>query len=155
MNTKTYLPKENEIQRKWHLVDADGKVLGRLATRIADVLRGKDKAIYTSHIDCGDFVVVTNASRVVLTGKKLDQKIDFRHSGYPGGDRYTQYRKMMEDMPERVITLAIKGMLPKNKLAARQLKRLKVYRDTAHPHVAQFAVKKPKEAAATAVPETK
>lgn len=142
-SNKTFMPKTEEIQRKWHLMDAKGKVLGRLATQIADVLRGKNKALFTPYVDCGDFVVVTNAEKVVLTGKKIDQKTDFRHSGYPGGDKYVPYRKLMEERPERVIELAVKGMLPKNKLADRQITRLKVYRDGKHPHQAQFAVPKP------------
>jgi ribosomal protein L13, bacterial type len=147
-SNKTFLPKTEEIQRKWHLVDARGKVLGRLATHIADVLRGKNKALFTPHVDCGDFVVVTNAGKIVLTGKKLDQKLDFRHSGYPGGDKYTPYRKLIDEHPEKAIELAVKGMLPKNKLADRQLKRLKVYKDDQHPHKAQFATPKPAEPAA-------
>src|SRR3989339_26127 len=103
MNSKTYLPKENEIQRDWHVIDGTGKVLGRLATNIANILRGKNKVYYTSHLDCGGFVVVTNAAKVKLTGKKLDQKIDYRHSGYPGGDRYTPYSKLMAEHPEKAV----------------------------------------------------
>lgn len=139
MKYKTYLPKQEEIKRKWHLIDADGLVLGRLATKVANVLRGKDKAIYTSHIDCGDFVVITNASKITLTGNKLKQKIDFRHSGYPSGGKYTSYEKLMADKPEKAVMLAVQGMLPDNKLAACQLKRLKVYSDADHPHAAQIA----------------
>ncbi|MHB9156344.1 MAG: 50S ribosomal protein L13 [Endomicrobiales bacterium] len=139
MNNKTYLAKPNEIKREWRAIDASGKVLGRMATEIADILRGKRKTCFAPHMDCGDFVVVTNAQKVRLTGKKLDQKIDYRHSGYPGGDSYTPYKKLMENHPEKVVLLAVKGMLPKNKLADKQLKRLKVYRDAQHPHSAQFA----------------
>jgi large subunit ribosomal protein L13 len=138
---KTYFPKSNEIVRGWHHIDASGKVLGRLSTHIADVLRGKDKVIFSRDIDCGDFVVVTNAEKIVLTGKKLEQKLDFRHSGYPGGDKYTTYEKLMAEKPERALLLAVKGMLPKNKLADRQITRLKVYRSNEHPHAAQFAKK--------------
>lgn len=138
MQMKTYLPKIDELKRDWHLIDANGKVLGRLATQVANILRGKNKACFTPHIDCGDFVVVTNAGNIVLTGKKLDQKIDYRHSGYPRGDRYTPYRKLMALNPEKAVFLAVKGMLPKNKLADKQLKRLKVYREPHHPHSAQF-----------------
>jgi large subunit ribosomal protein L13 len=137
-NVKTYLPKVGQIKRKWHIVDANGKVLGRLATMVADTLRGKLKRIYCNSIDCGDFVVVTNASKVVLTGDKINQKIAFRHSGYPGGDTYTPYARLMVDSPEKAIRMAVKGMLPKNKLAARQITRLKVYRGKEHPHSAQF-----------------
>ena len=139
MNKKTYLPKADGIERKWHLIDAEGKILGRLATEIADILRGKKKVIYTNHIDCGDFVVVTNASKVALTGKKLDQKMYFTFSGYPGGAKLTPYGKMMEKAPEKVLEAAVKGMLPKNKLADKQLKRLKVFKDDKHDHGAQFA----------------
>ena len=139
MNKKTYLPKVDGIDRKWHLIDADGKVLGRLAVEIADILRGKKKVIYTNHIDCGDFVVVTNASKIMLTGKKLDQKTHFTYSGYPGGKKLTPYSVLMDEQPEKALMLAVKGMLPKNKLADKQLKRLKVFKDANHSHSAQFA----------------
>lgn len=139
MNKKTYLPKADGIDRKWHLIDADGKVLGRLAVEIADILRGKKKVIYTNHIDCGDFVVVTNASKIALTGKKLDQKTHFTYSGYPGGTKFTPYSVLMEEQPEKALMLAVKGMLPKNKLADKQLKRLRVFKDANHSHGAQFA----------------
>ncbi len=139
MNKKTYLPKVDGIERKWHLIDADGKVLGRLAVEVADILRGKKKKIYTSHIDCGDFVVITNAAKIVLTGKKLDQKLDFTYSGYPGGAKFKPYSVLMEENPERALMLAVKGMLPKNKLADKQLKRLKVFKGETHEHGAQFA----------------
>ncbi len=142
MNKKTYLPKAETIERKWHLIDADGKVLGRLAVEIADILRGKKKVIYTNHIDCGDFVVVTNASKILLTGKKLDQKTHFTYSGYPGGTKFMPYSVLMEEQPEKALVLAVKGMLPKNKLADKQLKRLKVFRDENHSHGAQFAASK-------------
>lgn len=139
MNKKTYLPKIDGIERKWHLIDADGQVLGRLAVKIAEILRGKNKVFYTNHIDCGDFVVVTNASKIVLTGKKLDQKMHFTYSGYPGGAKFKPYSVLMEESPEKALMLAVKGMLPKNKLADKQLTRLKVFKDENHTHGAQFA----------------
>ena len=145
MNKKTYLPKVDAIGRKWHLINADGKVLGRLAVEIADILRGKKKVIYTNHIDCGDFVVVTNAGKITLTGKKLDQKTHFSFSGYPGGARLTPYSVLMKENPEKALTVAVKGMLPKNKLAAKQLKRLKIYRDENHEHGAQLTPVNSKE----------
>jgi large subunit ribosomal protein L13 len=144
MNTKTFAPKKGEIKRGWHLIDADGKVLGRLAVEVAKLLRGKEKTIFTPYVDCGDFVVILNAGKSVLTGKKLDQKTDFRHSGYVGGTTFTPYRKLMIDHPTRAIKLAVKGMLPKNKLASRQITRLKVYAGTTHPHAAQFRKKEVK-----------
>jgi large subunit ribosomal protein L13 len=145
MNKKTFLPKIDEIKREWHLIDANGKVLGRLAVEIAGILRGKKKVFYTNHIDCGDFVVVTNAKKIVLTGKKLEQKTHFSYSGYPGGTTFTPYSVLMEKQPEKALMLAVKGMLPKNKLADKQLKRLKVYKDDKHIHSAQFALPQIKE----------
>jgi large subunit ribosomal protein L13 len=139
MNKKTYLPKEGSIDRKWHLINADGKVLGRLAVEVADILRGKKKVIYTNHIDCGDFVIVTNASKILLTGKKLDQKTHFTFSGYPGGGKLTPYSVLMEKDADKALKYAVKGMLPKNKLSDKQLKRLKVYKDEKHEHAAQLA----------------
>jgi large subunit ribosomal protein L13 len=139
MNPRTYLAKTGEIQRQWHMIDAGGMVLGRLATKVADLLRGKGKRIFSNDVDCGDFVIITNASKIVLTGNKLEQKIAYRHSGYPGGDKYTPYKRLMLEAPEKAMESAVKGMLPKNKLAARQLKRLKIYKDAAHPHAAQLA----------------
>ncbi|MCX5782545.1 MAG: 50S ribosomal protein L13 [Elusimicrobia bacterium] len=139
MDRKTYLAKNTDIKRTWHLIDASGKVLGRLATEAADKLRGKGKPIYTPSVDCGDFVVVTNASKVVLTGKKLEQKFAFHFLGHPGSDRHTPYSVIMEKNPEKAVILAVKGMLPKNKLASRQIKRLKIYKNSSHPHAAQFA----------------
>ncbi|MDR1401249.1 MAG: 50S ribosomal protein L13 [Endomicrobium sp.] len=140
MNKNTYLPKQSMIKRKWHLVDANGKVLGRLAVEIAEILRGKDKVFYTNHIDCGDFVVVTNASKIVLTGKKLDQKTYFAYSGYPGGAKSTPYSVLMVNKPEKALIAAVKGMLPKNKLANKQITRLKVFKSGEHKHSAQVAV---------------
>jgi large subunit ribosomal protein L13 len=138
MNKKTYLPKQNTIERKWHLIDASGKVLGRLAVEIAGLLRGKSKVFYTNHIDCGDFVVVTNISKIVLTGKKLDQKMYFTYSGYPGGAKLTPYSVLMVKNPEKILFAAVKGMLPKNKLAYRQIIRLRVFKNDKHTHIAQL-----------------
>ncbi|MDR0486581.1 MAG: 50S ribosomal protein L13 [Elusimicrobiota bacterium] len=141
MNKNTYLPKVDEIKRKWHLINAEGKVLGRLAVEIADLLRGKKKVFYTNFLDCGDFVVVINAKSILLTGNKLQQKNYFTYSGYPGGAKLTPYSVLMEKSPQKALMAAVKGMLPKNKLADKQLKRLKVYKDGAHKHGAQFAKK--------------
>jgi len=134
---KTYSAKPGEVEQKWWVVDANSKVLGRLATRIADILRGKNKPHYTPHIDTGDFVIVINAEKVRLTGRKLAQKKYYRHSGYPGGIRETTAEEMIEKHPERVIQHAVKGMLPKNKLNRHLLKKLKVYTGSNHPHEAQ------------------
>ena len=137
MSAKTYTAKPGEIERRWHVVDAEGQTLGRLATRIADVLRGKDKPVYTPHVDTGDFVIVVNAEKIAVTGKKLDQKTYYRHSGYPGGLRQRTLREQLDRRPEDVIRKAVKGMLPKNRLAAAQLRKLKVYAGPEHPHEAQ------------------
>jgi large subunit ribosomal protein L13 len=145
MNKKTYLPKQEAIERKWHLIDANGKVLGRLAVEIADLLRGKKKVFYTNHMDCGDFVVVVNAGKIVLTGKKLDQKTYFTYSGYPGGVTLTPYSILMEKSPEKALFAAVKGMLPKNKLADRQITRLKVFKEDKHMHSAQLSLAKKRE----------
>ena len=134
---KTYNAKPGEIARHWYVVDADGQTLGRLATRIADQLRGKGKPEYTPHVDTGDFVIVVNAEKVRVTGKKLEQKIYYRHSGYPGGLRERTLAEQLARRPEEVIRKAVKGMLPKNKLAAAQLRKLKVYAGPEHPHAAQ------------------
>lgn len=134
---KTYTAKPGEIEREWLLVDAEGQTLGRLATRIADLLRGKGKPQYTPHVDTGDFVVVVNAEKIAVTGQKLDQKIYYRHSGYPGGIKQRTLREQLERRPTEVIRKAVKGMLPKNKLAAAQLRKLKVYAGPEHPHAAQ------------------
>ena len=136
----TYSPKLSEIQRAWHVVDADGMVLGRLATEVARLLRGKHKPTFAPHIDTGDHVIVINADKVVLTGKKLDQKKAYRHSGYPGGLRSVSYRELMAKRPERVIEKAVKGMLPKNSLGRKMAKKLKVYAGPDHPHQAQKPV---------------
>ena len=137
MSTKTYNAKPGEITRDWYVVDATGQTLGRLATRIADTLRGKGKPQYTPHVDTGDFVVVVNAEKIQVTGNKLDQKQYYRHSGYPGGIRSRSLREQLERRPTEVLRTAVKGMLPKNKLAARQLTKLKVYAGPDHPHEAQ------------------
>ncbi|MFV1986298.1 MAG: 50S ribosomal protein L13 [Gemmatimonadota bacterium] len=134
---KTYSVKAGEIERSWYVVDAADQVLGRLSTEIARVLRGKHKPIYSPHLDTGDYVVVVNAERVRLTGKKADQKEYFRHSGYMGGERMIPFRRMQERHPERVIQLAVKGMLPKNTLGRHMLKKLKVYAGPEHPHAPQ------------------
>ena len=131
------MAKADEIERKWYVIDAEGKVLGRLAAEIASVLRGKKKPIFTPHVDCGDFVIVINADKVVLTGNKLNQKIHAYHTGYPGGRREVVYAEMMEKRPEKVIELAVKGMLPKNRLGRKMIKKLKVYTGSEHPHTAQ------------------
>lgn len=138
---KTYMPKASEIDRKWYLVDAEGMVLGRLATEIATILRGKNKAEYTPHMDMGDFVVVVNADKVVLTGKKEQQKLYRRHSGYPGGLREVPYERMMEKHPERVLENAVRGMLPKNTLGRAMFRKLKVYAGPNHKQQAQQPVK--------------
>lgn len=133
----THSTKANEITRDWWLVDADGVVLGRLASEVAKLLRGKHKAYFAPHLDVGDHVVVVNASRVLLTGKKLTDKVVYRHSGYPGGLRETPYSRIMTTSPELVIEKAIKGMLPSNRLGRAMLKKLKVYAGPEHPHGAQ------------------
>ncbi len=134
---KTWNAKPGEVERRWYLVDAEGKTLGRLATRVADTLRGKDKAQYTPHVDTGDFVVVVNAEKVAVTGKKLDDKRYYRHSGYPGGIRSRTLREELDRRPTEVIRKAVKGMLPRNRLARAQLTKLKVYAGPDHPHEAQ------------------
>jgi large subunit ribosomal protein L13 len=137
MYAKSFQPKTGDIERKWHTIDAGGQVLGRLATRIATLLQGKHKPIYARHADVGDFVIVTNAGKLRVTGKKLEQKVYFRHSGYSGGDKYETLGKMMSDNPERVLELAVSGMLPKNKLRANYMKRLKICDGAEQPHVSQ------------------
>ena len=134
---KTYSAKPGEIVRQWYVVDAEGQTLGRLATRIADTLRGKGKPQYTPHTDTGDFVVVVNAEKVAVTGKKLDQKMYHRHSGYPGGLTSRTLREQLDRRPTDVLRKAVKGMLPKNKLASAQLLKLKIYAGPDHPHEAQ------------------
>ena len=134
---KTYSAKPGEVARKWWIVDADGKNLGRLASEIAIVLRGKNKPQYTPHVDTGDFVVVVNAEKIAVTGNKLEGKVYYRHSGYPGGLKSRTLGEMLERRPNEVLRKAVKGMLPKNRLAARQLTKLKIYAGPEHPHAAQ------------------
>ena len=134
---KTFVAKPSDRQRDWYVVDASGKTLGRLATQIADVLRGKRKPAYTPHIDTGDFVIVVNASRITVTGNKRADKLYYRHSGYPGGLRTRTFEQMITLRPEEVIRLAVKGMMPRNRLARKQLTKLKVYAGPEHPHTAQ------------------
>lgn len=134
---KTFVAKENEVKKDWYLVDAENKILGRLATQIAMRLRGKHKPVFTPHADTGDFIVVINAEKVALTGKKWDKKIYYRHSGYVGGLKEITAKKLLEKKPEDVLRFAVRGMLPKNSLGRRQLKKLKIYTGSDHPHQAQ------------------
>lgn len=134
---KSFMAKPQEIERKWLVIDADGLVLGRLATEVATILRGKNKPIYTPHVDTGDYVIVINADKMKLTGKKLDQKRYYWHTGYPGGLKSVDYRTMMANTPEKALMIAVKGMLPKNSLGRQMLKKLRVYSGTEHRHEAQ------------------
>lgn len=135
---KSYIAKPNEIERKWVVIDADGKTLGRLASEVATILRGKNKPIYTPHVDTGDHVIVVNVEKVVLTGKKLDQKKFRWHTGYMGGLKERSYRDMMQTQPEKIFYNAVKGMLPKNSLGRKMLKKLRVYSGPEHNHQAQM-----------------
>jgi large subunit ribosomal protein L13 len=137
MKIKTYSPKKDDIQREWFVVDAKDQTLGRLATQVATLLRGKHKPIYAPHMDVGDFVIVINADKIRVTGNKLDQKIYYRHSGYPGGLRSRTLRELQARFPDRVIRLAVRGMLPKNRLGRATIKKLKIYAGDKHPHQAQ------------------
>src|ERR687895_2115801 len=134
---KTYSAKAPEIQQQWYVVDAEGQTLGRLATRIADTLRGKRKPQFTHHVDTGDYVIVVNAEKIAVTGQKLDQKRYSRHSGYPGGLRSRTLREELDRQPAEVLRKAVKGMLPRNRLARQQLTKLKIYAGPEHPHTAQ------------------
>ena len=134
---RTYMAKAQEIDRKWYILNAANKPLGRVATEAARMLRGKHKPTFTPHVDTGDYVIVINADKVILTGKKLDQKFSYRHSGYPGGMTATPYREMLAKKPELTMELAVKGMLPKNRLGRKMLKKLKVYAGEEHKHEAQ------------------
>ncbi|MDL2300185.1 50S ribosomal protein L13 [Clostridiaceae bacterium OttesenSCG-928-D20] len=134
----TYMANKETIVRKWYILDAAGKPLGKTAAVAADLLRGKLKVEYTPHVDCGDFVIVLNAEKAVLTGKKLDQKFYRTHSGYPGGLKETKYSRLMQERPELAMKLAVKGMLQKNKIASAQLTRLRVFRGAEHTHEAQM-----------------
>ncbi len=134
---KTFIAKKEDIQRDWYLIDATDKVLGRMASRIAMILQGKTKPIYTPHVDTGDFVIVTNARKIKLTGNKMKEKVYYTHSGYPGGFKEITIKKWMEKHPDRVVNLAVKRMLPKTKLGSAMLKKLKVYAGSDHSHEAQ------------------
>jgi large subunit ribosomal protein L13 len=135
---RTFSPKAGDIHRQWHVIDASDVVLGRLASHAAILLRGKHKPIFAPHVDTGDFVIVVNADKIVLTGRKLEQKLAHRHSGYPGGLRSVAYSDLLEHNPERAIEKAVRGMLPKNSLGRSQLRKLKVYAGPHHPHEAQL-----------------
>jgi len=137
---RTFTPKPDEVERSWYVIDAADVVLGRLASQAAQLLRGKHKPVFAPHVDAGDFVVIINAEKVALTGNKREDKLAYRHTGYPGGLRDTPYSELLEKNPERAVEKAVRGMLPKNKLAAQQLKKLKVYRGSEHPHAAQQPV---------------
>lgn len=134
---KTFVTKPSDVQREWYVVDAEGKTLGRLATEIARVLRGKHKPTFQPNIDTGDFVIVVNCDKVVVTGNKLNEKFYYRHSGYPGGLRSISLRDQLQQHPDRVIYEAVKGMIPHNRLGRQQIKKLKIYRRADHPHAAQ------------------
>jgi large subunit ribosomal protein L13 len=134
---KSYMARPLEVERKWYVVDAEGKHLGRLATEIVRVLRGKNKPHYTPHVDVGDFVVVVNADRVAVTGRKAQQRVYRRHSGYPGGMKETSYEQMLARKPTEVLRKAVYGMMPKTRLARKQFKKLKIYAGPEHPHLAQ------------------
>jgi large subunit ribosomal protein L13 len=138
--TRTYTPKASEVSRSWVIIDATDVVLGRLASHAAVILRGKNKATFTPHMDMGDFVIIINAEKVALTGAKLDQKKAYRHSGYAGGLTAVSYSELLENYPERAVEKAIRGMLPKNSIGRAQLKKLKVYAGSEHPHAAQQPV---------------
>ncbi len=133
----TFMANAQNVERKWYVVDADGMVLGRLATQVANILRGKTKPIYTPHVDTGDYVIIINADKAILTGKKLDQKVYYHHSGYAGGLKETKYRNLMAEKPEFAVRHAIEGMLPKGPLGRKMAKKLFVYAGAEHPHAAQ------------------
>jgi large subunit ribosomal protein L13 len=137
VSVRTFSPKAGDVQRQWHVVDASDVVLGRLASHVASLLRGKHKPIYAPHVDTGDFVIVVNAGKVAISGNKLEQKRAYRHSGYPGGMRSVTYRDLLERHPERVVEKAVRGMLPKNTLGRKMFSKLKVYAGPDHPHQAQ------------------
>jgi large subunit ribosomal protein L13 len=134
---KTLFAKSTDVVRKWNVIDADGMVVGRLASRVASILRGKNKPIFTPHADTGDYVIIVNAEKIRFTGNKLENKKYYRHSGFPGGIKEKTAQKVMNDSPEEIILMAVRGMLPKNKLGRLQFKKLKVYKGTDHPHIAQ------------------
>ena len=134
---KTFMPKAADITRKWYVVDAEGLALGRVASQVANILRGKNKPIYTPNVDTGDFVIIINADKVILTGKKLDQKIYYKHSGFVGGLKETKYRKLLAEKPEEAMRHAVVGMLPKGPLGRQMAKKLKIYAGAEHEHAAQ------------------
>jgi len=134
---KTFTAKPHELEREWFVCDAQGQNLGRLATQVAAILRGKHKPIYTPHVDCGDYVIIVNADKITVTGQKLEQKMYYHHSSYPGGLKQVTLRKQLQTHPERVIESAVRGMLPKNRLGRKMFKKLKVYAGPEHPHQAQ------------------
>ena len=137
MTTKTFTPRAGDIERQWFVVDAEGKTLGRLASQIAHILRGKHKPTYSPHMDLGDHIVVINAEKIRVTGRKADQKVYYRHTGYPGGLRTTTYEDMLGKHPERILRIAVKGMLPNNILGRQMFKKLRVYAGPEHEHAAQ------------------
>ena len=137
VSVRTYTPKPGDVERHWHVVDASDVVLGRLASQVAALLRGKHKPVFAPHVDTGDFVIVVNAEKVALTGAKREQKVDYRHSGYPGGLRETTYTELLDKNPRRAVEKAVRGMLPHNKIGRQQIKKLKVYAGPEHPHQAQ------------------
>ena len=137
---RTYSPKASDVTRQWYVIDANDVVLGRLATQAATLLRGKHKPTFAPHVDTGDFVIIINAEKVALTGSKREQKMEYRHSGYPGGLRATSYTELLAENPRRAVEKAVKGMLPHNKLGRQQIKKLKVYAGSEHPHSAQQPV---------------
>lgn len=141
LSYKTKSQKKETVERKWYIVDADGETVGRICSKIATVLRGKHKPSYTPHIDCGDYVVVINAEKIRFTGQKIDQKVYIRHTGYPGGQRKKVAKDLMAERPERIVEIAVKGMLPKTKLGNQMYRKLFVYAGTEHPHEAQQAEK--------------
>jgi large subunit ribosomal protein L13 len=134
---KSYMARPHAVERKWHLIDAEGQTLGRLATEISRLLRGKNKPQYTPHVDTGDFVVVVNAEKMVVTGKKAEQKVYYRHTGYPGGLRETSYEAMLERKPTEILRKAVRGMMPRTRLGRQQFRKLKIYAGPEHPHEAQ------------------
>lgn len=134
---KSFMAKTNEVERKWYVIDAENKVLGRMATEIATILSGKNKPIYTPHVDTGDFVIIINAEKIKLTGNKMDQKNYVYHTGHPGGLKEVPYKRLIEDKPEKIIELAVKGMLPKSSLGRKMIKKLKIYAGNEHNHQAQ------------------
>jgi large subunit ribosomal protein L13 len=137
---RTYVTKPEDIERDWYVVDASGQTLGRLASEIARIVRGKHKPMYSPSVDAGDYVIVINADKIYVTGRKLDQKMYYRHSGYPGGLKEVSLRRMLEEHPTRVIEHAVRGMLPKNRLGRKMIRKLKVYAGSDHPHQAQQPV---------------